>query len=346
MLLFRVKCNLTSANRYLCGLIQINSNMKVLIVIAIIVIVLGIAFTVQRKKDEKANKDMFERMYREEEKEKEKEEKPLPKEQPIVESPISGEEEEPDDEYDGLSYEEKMATIGKDCEKYLFETVSSLELSREQKEELIPQFLSTIEQHPDETKILKAVVRKLFKTLIDRTPDLMKRVDYQERFDEEKEELRSRDYVVIDSQWNQFLDDFDDLKADLEALQEKPQPKPQRSFGISTMETRTDEVDGQPCLVANFAVKGLFFRSPEDQDAARTLKVGDPLHMEHEEGNEKDPNAMKVTMADGHHIGYVDSKCSGYVRENQPKLLKFVVSKVDDYADPPYIYAEAFFKKE
>ena len=318
--------------------------MKVLIVIAIIVIVLGIAFTVQRKKDEKANKDMFERMYREEE--KEKEEKPLPKEQPIVESPISGEEEEPDDEYDGLSYEEKMATIGKDCEKYLFETVSSLELSREQKEELIPQFLSTIEQHPDETKILKAVVRKLFKTLIDRTPDLMKRVDYQERFDEEKEELCSRDYVVIDSQWNQFLDDFDDLKADLEALQEKPQPKPQRSFGISTMETRTDEVDGQPCLVANFAVKGLFFRSPEDQDAARTLKVGDPLHMEHEEGNEKDPNAMKVTMADGHHIGYVDSKCSGYVRENQPRLLKFVVSKVDDYADPPYIYAEAFFKNE
>lgn len=318
--------------------------MKVLIVIAIIVIVLGIAFTVQRKKDEKANKDMFERMSREEE--KEQEEKTLPKEQPIVESPIIGEDEESDDEYDGLSYEEKMATIGKDCEKYLFETVSSLELSREQKEELIPQFLSTIEQHPDETKILKAVVRKLFKTLIDRTPDLMKRVDYQERFDEEKEEMRSRDYVVIDSQWEQFLDDFDELRDDIESLMAKPEPEQNRVIGISTMETRTDEVDGQPCLVANFAVKGLFFRSPEDQDAARTLKVGDPLHMEHEEGNEKDPNAMKVTMADGHHIGYVDSKCSGYVRENQPRLLKFVVSKVDDYGDPPYIYAEAFFKNE
>lgn len=251
-----------------------------------------------------------------------------------------------DDEYAGMTYEEKMKALAKQGENLLFETVSSLEMTRAEKVQLIPEILSSIEQHPDETKILKAVVRKLFKTLIDRTPDLMKRVDYQERFDEEKEELRSRDYVVIDSQWNQFLDDFDDLKADLEALQEKPQPKPQRSFGISTMETRTDEVDGQPCLVANFAVKGLFFRSPEDQDAARTLKVGDPLHMEHEEGNEKDPNAMKVTMADGHHIGYVDSKCSGYVRENQPKLLKFVVSKVDDYADPPYIYAEAFFKNE
>lgn len=257
-------------------------------------------------------------------------------------------DEETDDEYDGLSYEEKIKKNEKDLEKILFETISSLELTRAEKVSLVTDLLSTLEENPqlDETKILKAVVRKLFKTLIDKTPDLMKRAEYEERFEEEKEEMRSRDYVVIDSQWNQFLDDFDELKADLEALQEKPQPKPQRSFGISTMETRTDEVDGQPCQVANFAVKGLFFRSPEDQDAARTLKVGDPLHMEHEEGNEKDPNAMKVTMADGHHIGYVDSKCSGYVRENQHKLLKFVVSKVDDYGDPPYIYAEAFFKNE
>lgn len=256
--------------------------------------------------------------------------------------------EETDDEYAGLSYEEKIEKIEKDLEKILFETISSFEMTRGEKVSLVTDFLSSLDENPqlDETKILKAVVRKIFKTLIDKTPDPLKRADYEERFEEEKEEMRSRDYVVIDSQWNQFLDDFDDLKADLEALQEKPQPKPQRSFGISTMETRTDEVDGQPCQVANFAVKGLFFRSPEDQDAARTLKVGDPLHMEHEEGNEKDPNAMKVTMADGHHIGYVDSKCSGYVRENQPRLLKFVVSKVDDYADPPYIYAEAFFKNE
>lgn len=251
-----------------------------------------------------------------------------------------------DDEYAGMTYDEKMKALAKKCEDLLFETVSNFEMTRAEKVQLIPEILSSVEQHPDEPKILKAVVRRLFKTLIDKTPDPLKRSEYQERFDEEKEELRGRDYVVIDSQWNQFLDDFDDLKADLEALQEKPQPKPQRSFGISTMETRTDEVDGQPCLVANFAVKGLFFRSPEDQDAARTLKVGDPLHMEHEEGNEKDPNAMKVTMADGHNIGYVDSKCSGYVRDNQPRLLKFVVSKVDDYGDPPYIYADAFFKKE
>ena len=267
-------------------------------------------------------------------------------EQPQTETPEAEEttEEETDDEYDGLSYDEKMKALAKQCENLLFESVSSLEMTRAEKVQLIPQILESVEKLEDETKILKAVVRKLFKTLIDKTPDLVKRAEYEERFEEEKEEMRSRDYVVIDSQWNQFLDDFDELKADLEALQEKP--KPQRSFGVSTMETRTGEVDGQPCNVANFAVKGLFFRTPEDQDAARTLQVGDPLHMEHEEGNEKDPNAMRVTMDDGHCIGYVDGKCSWYVRENQHKLLKFVVSKVDDYGDPPYIYAEAFFKKE
>jgi hypothetical protein len=119
-----------------------------------------------------------------------------------------------------------------------------------------------------------------------------------------------------------------------------------RDLGFPVIETRTDEVDGVECDVANFAVKGLFFRSKEDQEAACTLQVGDPLHMEHEPDNQKDPNAMKVTMMDGHHIGYVDKNSARYVRENMPRLVKFVVSKVDDYGDPPYIYAEAFFKKE
>ena len=138
--------------------------------------------------------------------------------------------------------------------------------------------------------------------------------------------------------------------ADKETKQQNETTKQQcqhfRDLGFPVIETRTDEVDGVECDVANFAVKGLFFRTPEDQDAARTLKVGDPLHMEHEEGNEKDPNAKKVTMMDGHHIGYVDRSSARYVRDNLPRLVKFVVSKVDDYGDPPYIYAEAFFKNE
>jgi hypothetical protein len=251
-----------------------------------------------------------------------------------------------DDEFAGMTYDEKMKVLAKRCEDLLFETVSSLELSRTQKEELIPQILMSVEQHEDETKILKTVVRKLYKTLITKTPDFMKRVEYEERFDEEKEEMRSGDYVVIDSQWDQFVDDFEELKADIVELMTEPEPQSQRIYGISTVEKRTDEVDGQLCEVVNFAVKGLFFRSKEDQEAACTLKTGDSLYMEPEPENEKDPNALKVTMKDGHHIGYVDSKCSGYVKENLSRILKFVVSKIDDYNDPPYIYAEAFLKKD
>lgn len=319
--------------------------MTALIIIIAIAVIAAVAIT-SSKANEEAKKESRKAFMEESKKKLQQyeEEQQNAAEQPQTEVPEETTEEETDSDLDGLTYEEKMKALAKQCEKLLFETVSNFEMTRAEKVQLIPQILESVEKMEDETKILKAVVRKLFKTLIDKTPDLMKRADYQERFEEEKEEMRSRDYVVIESQWNQFLDDFDELKADLEALQEKP--KPQRSFGVSTMETRTGELDGQPCNVANFAVKGLFFRTPEDQDAARTLQVGDPLHMEHEEGNEKDPNAMRVTMDDGHCIGYVDGKCSWYVRENQPKLLKFVVSKVDDYADPPYIYAEAFFKKE
>lgn len=134
--------------------------------------------------------------------------------------------------------------------------------------------------------------------------------------------------------------------ADKETNQQNNNAQHFRDLGFPVIEIRTDEVDGVECNVANFAVKGLFFRSKEDQEAACTLQVGDPLHMEHEPDNPKDPNAMKVTMMDGHHIGYVDRSSARYVRDNLPRLVKFVVSKVDDYGDPPYIYAEAFFKKE
>ena len=312
--------------------------MTVFIIIAVVVIVLGIAFTVQRKKDEKENKEMYERMAKEDEKEVQ----PKAVEQHQEEASVANvnDEEDSESDYAGLSYEEKMKAIAKDCEKYLFQTVASLEMTREEKETLIPQFLETVEQLEDETKILKAVVKNLYKNLIANTNDPVRRADYEERFEDEKESMRSPDYVVIDSDWEQFLDDFEDLK------KEKQAAKPHRTIGVTVVETRTDEVDGQPCDVANFAVKGLRFRSEDDIKAACTLQVGDPLHMEPEPDNEKDPNAMKVTMDDGHHIGYVDGKCSGYVKESLPRLVKFVVSKVDDYGDPPYIYAEAFFKKD
>lgn len=331
MLLFGRKRNLTKRNPYLCGLIKFNNIMWIVILIVVVVIIIVAA---SKASNDKQSQPVKQTMQRDEPRSESQSHEEI-----ATKAEVSSEEESESD-YAGLSYEEKMKAIAKDCEKYLFQTVASLEMTREEKETLIPQFLETVEQLEDETKILKAVVRNLYKNLIANTNDPVHRADYEERFEDEKESMRSPDYVVIDSDWEQFLDDFEDLK------KEKQASKPHRTIGVTVVETSTDEVDGQPCDVANFAVKGLRFRSEDDIKAACTLQVGDPLHMESEPDNEKDPNAMKVTMEDGHHIGYVDGKCSSYVKESLPRLVKFVVSKVDDYGDPPYIYAEAFFKKD
>jgi hypothetical protein len=115
---------------------------------------------------------------------------------------------------------------------------------------------------------------------------------------------------------------------------------------FSLYEDRTEEVHGVECIVINFAVKGLVYRSKKAQNEARLLSVGDYLTMKPEPSNPIDPNAIKVYIDGGCHIGYVDADRALFVKENLPKLEKFVVSKVDDYVDPPYIYAEASFKKE
>jgi hypothetical protein len=127
-----------------------------------------------------------------------------------------------------------------------------------------------------------------------------------------------------------------------ESTETEPQTEQRR---VTVTESWTKTIDGVDYDVVNFAVKGLFFRPKDDQDAACTLKVDDPLHMEHEEGNEKDKDAMKVTMMDGHHIGYVDSAYSHYVRGRLARLQKIVVSKITD-DDIPFIYADAYFKKQ
>lgn len=330
--------------------------MNVFVVVALLaLLILAFAYKNKVDKEEEKKKERRETIKRNMEKldayekEQKKEEKtPVAeevKEEKVSENAEVAEEkateiEDTDSEsskYDGLSYEEKIKAIEKNCEKILFETISSLELRREEKVEIMTELLQTLDgnYNLDETKILKAVVRKLYKTLISKTPDLLKRLDYEERFEEEKEEMRSRDYVVIDMQWNQFLDDFDELKEDIDNLLKGKEPVKE--------EIEDDETQYR---VLNFAVKGLFFRTKEDQDAACTLHVGDPLHMEPEEGNEKDPYAMKVTMMDGHHIGYVDAKYSNYVKSNLYRLVKFKVSKIDDEHEPPYIYANAYYEKE
>lgn len=114
----------------------------------------------------------------------------------------------------------------------------------------------------------------------------------------------------------------------------------------SSIITKNEVINGTEYEIANFAVKGLLYRTIEDQESARLLKVNDKLFMEPEPENPKDPNAIRVRTRDGHHIGYIDAKWTSTIKNKMPRLKDFVVSKIDDYYDPPYIYAEAFFEKE
>ena len=54
-------------------------------------------------------------------------------------------------------------------------------------------------------------------------------------------------------------------KAAEEEIKKENNAQHYRDLGFPVMETRTDEVDDMECDVANFAVKGLLYRSPEDK---------------------------------------------------------------------------------
>ena len=229
----------------------------------------------------------------------------------------------------------KLEELRKEVVKLMVESISSPEITYAEKKSLIGQGCAVFEENPelDEEKSMKEVVRTLYKKLMKDVEDENLKAEIEEAYEDEKEYLRKSDYVVCDSDWEKLIDFFDKVNG-----------KPKRQIGVSVVETRTEESDGVECEVANFAVKGLYFREKEDQEAACTLRVGDTLTMEPENDNPKDPFAIKVYMADGHHIGYVDGKCSQYVRENMERLQKFIATKITDDAIP-YIYAEAYFRK-
>lgn len=239
-----------------------------------------------------------------------------------------------DDEDDGRT--QKLEELRKEVVKLIVDSVSSSEITNYEKRKLIIQGCNIFEDNPevDEVKSMKEAIRALYKKLLKDVDDLVLKSEIEEAFEEEKEFLKDSDYLPREETWDNLVDFFDKVNG-----------KPKRQIGVSVVETRTEESDGVECEVANFAVKGLYFREKEDQEAACTLQVGDHLIMEPENGNPKDPFAIKVYMADGHHIGYVDAKCSQYVRENMDRMVKFVASKVTDDAIP-YIYAEAFFRKK
>lgn len=104
------------------------------------------------------------------------------------------------------------------------------------------------------------------------------------------------------------------------------------------------DISSFPC-VKYVAVKGIYYRKPEEIYAAQSLSPGDPLILVLEPGNPVDRNAVKVCTREGFHIGYVEADMSDFVRRNLSHVSSCKVKKVSKH-EIPFIDATIHFTKE
>ena len=96
-----------------------------------------------------------------------------------------------------------------------------------------------------------------------------------------------------------------------------------------------------------FRVKGLTHRSESNQAGARLLRMYCPLRLQHDQGNEYDPFAMRVYSETGDFfLGYVEREKSLalYAVKDNIKACMITLYSYGDLA--PYISATAYFQKE
>ncbi len=94
-----------------------------------------------------------------------------------------------------------------------------------------------------------------------------------------------------------------------------------------------------------FDVKGTFYRTEEEKEEARWVKVGDTLVLEHELFNEYSENAVLVRTINGIAIGYVEKIYSRKVCVNIDHIAECKVIKKTNH-DIPFIKAEVYFSEE
>lgn len=96
-----------------------------------------------------------------------------------------------------------------------------------------------------------------------------------------------------------------------------------------------------PCIKL-MEVKGTYYRSHDEIEAARDVEVGDTLILQPEPENTVDPNAVKVLTLNGVHIGYVQWDIAQFTRDFIKHVQTCTVTKTTRH-DIPYIHADIFF---
>lgn len=205
-----------------------------------------------------------------------------------------------------------------------FETLSSLDMSKEEKEDLMTQVVNSIREHaPDsEQKYISQIIRESYDFLFDKFSfDREFCTEYLTHFD--KFELNAKEKNIGPDSWIILIDAIEKEKGKI---------------------LNTDIVDEQEYSdTLSFALKGLNYRDEDEQAAAEDLEEGDDLILEEEPTNEYDPFAIKVLTADGYHIGYVEASKAKFISENMPRLIKCRIKQISRY-DNLYIYGLAYFE--
>lgn len=219
---------------------------------------------------------------------------------------------------------EKTKTLLQEMSQVGIDALSSLEMSKEEKEDLIVRVVDAIREHApnDEQQYMCQIMRKSYEALFEKfnfdqdfCTGLLKSFD---KFEQEIKEGTLESYG-----WSKLIDAVEEEK------------------GKICSAKVTDDFEYSDTL--SFAVKGLNYRSEEEQEAAKNLEEGDDLLLEGEPTNEHDPFAIKVLTTEGYHIGYVEATKSRYISENMHKLVKCKIKQISRY-DNLYIYGLAYFK--
>lgn len=95
----------------------------------------------------------------------------------------------------------------------------------------------------------------------------------------------------------------------------------------------------------NMAIKGLFFRSDSDKEAARNLNYGDIVYPRKEANNEKDPYAVAVYTKEGAHIGYVPKEYSmGMTQLLDLGIEPNCMITKKTFHEIPFLYMDVYYK--
>ena len=142
--------------------------------------------------------------------------------------------------------------------------------------------------------------------------------------------------------------DFDFTDENIPNYNYKPLPVQQKA----KEEEDSDKLQNEPFFKGeggrwNMAIKGLFYRTASDIEAARHLRYGDIVHLQKEIENEQDPDAVAVYTDYGNHIGYVPKEYAKGISSLLDKDLKLECKITKKTAhEVPFLYMDVSYKSK